>query len=743
MRCLYCGKELALLKRWTGGGDFCSDGHRQQYQEEYNKLALTRLLQAKPQGDKSAAAEVKSKQAVKPEPAAPIHTARAIPQTLKTEEAPKPAPKVVPEPIPEPAVQMEAEEPSPAEPGFVLDLPVAVMAGGGDSKFELAMAWNFTPALPSHNGENSAGELQPAGNVVLEPSAGVRDSSMRPVERRLEVRDFVRTAARVEFNLPAMSASGLTDFSEEPMDILFFPHPPQASPLLWQETEKSFSFEMQMGPLARLTFGTIGFEDEPQSAVQPHPVSVAPVLEPVVEQPLAEVAAAPQPPVEPAPVAKASPPSSRPTFLRTPAAKAVEELLAAVAIETKPVPKPDPAPDLITKPLPVTLHGLAAGRGKPVQVFAAAVTAGVDLQIPRSTALPLRPVMVLGPAVPEIEDKKPDIKKQPEKPVVVKAEPKRPQPPVRPEPRFVNGKNRKPDTRVVEPEKQEEKVAVAAAAKEVAREAVPHPKPIPEIKKVETRPPDPKPAEPKPVAKKVEPKQPSQPVPYTSPDLGLPSLSMENSGNFWSRLPAAAKAGLALALVGAVIGVAMLGGKGKSAGAAEPQVVEAGTPLPAADSGWITDWGAEPGVRKLHDISVLRPSMSLSDYRIEFQAQIETKALGWIYRAKDGRNYYVSRLEVVKPGLDPVVSLVRFAVINGEEQARSQFPLTMKLHVDTLYKIRMDAVGDHFTTYVQGQKVDDWTDARIHTGGVGLYNERGERMSLKGGLNVVPLMIRK
>ena len=48
MRCLYCGKELALLKRWTGGGEFCSDAHRQQYQEEYNQLALNRLLQAKP-----------------------------------------------------------------------------------------------------------------------------------------------------------------------------------------------------------------------------------------------------------------------------------------------------------------------------------------------------------------------------------------------------------------------------------------------------------------------------------------------------------------------------------------------------------------------------------------------------------------------------------------------------------------------------------------------------------------------
>src|SRR5580704_7951555 len=45
MRCLYCGKELALFKRLRGG-EFCSDAHRLRYQEEYTQLALNRLLQA-------------------------------------------------------------------------------------------------------------------------------------------------------------------------------------------------------------------------------------------------------------------------------------------------------------------------------------------------------------------------------------------------------------------------------------------------------------------------------------------------------------------------------------------------------------------------------------------------------------------------------------------------------------------------------------------------------------------------
>lgn len=46
MRCLYCSKQLAFFRRLTGSGDFCSDAHRQSYREEYNRLALTRLIAA-------------------------------------------------------------------------------------------------------------------------------------------------------------------------------------------------------------------------------------------------------------------------------------------------------------------------------------------------------------------------------------------------------------------------------------------------------------------------------------------------------------------------------------------------------------------------------------------------------------------------------------------------------------------------------------------------------------------------
>jgi hypothetical protein len=66
MRCLYCGKHLALFRKLTGGGEFCSDGHRDKYQEEYNRLAVSRLLQAQARPEE---AKPKKKKA-EPRPAA-------------------------------------------------------------------------------------------------------------------------------------------------------------------------------------------------------------------------------------------------------------------------------------------------------------------------------------------------------------------------------------------------------------------------------------------------------------------------------------------------------------------------------------------------------------------------------------------------------------------------------------------------------------------------------------------------
>src|SRR5260370_29627483 len=106
MHCLYCDRPLALLKRLTGDGEFCSKEHRKIYQKEHNQLALARLLESQP--------KPKGKQRLEPaessQPAAPVAAPMA---------APLPVPEPVPEPIAEPV--RKKEERLPERAGFISD----------------------------------------------------------------------------------------------------------------------------------------------------------------------------------------------------------------------------------------------------------------------------------------------------------------------------------------------------------------------------------------------------------------------------------------------------------------------------------------------------------------------------------------------------------------------------------------------------------------------------------------------
>ena len=120
MHCLYCDRPLALLKRLTGDGEFCSKEHRKIYQREHNQLALERLLETQPASNK-----------------------KAGPRKSKYD---------TPEAVPTPSVEAPAERlPDPA--GFLSSYPEEAMAVAvvrrltGDPRFiEKAPVWNEATA---------------------------------------------------------------------------------------------------------------------------------------------------------------------------------------------------------------------------------------------------------------------------------------------------------------------------------------------------------------------------------------------------------------------------------------------------------------------------------------------------------------------------------------------------------------------------------------------------------------------
>ena len=131
-------------------------------------------------------------------------------------------------------------------------------------------------------------------------------------------------------------------------------------------------------------------------------------------------------------------------------------------------------------------------------------------------------------------------------------------------------------------------------------------------------------------------------------------------------------------------------------------------------------------------LALYKPSVALSDYKLEFLGKIEKKSLSWVYRASDLRNYYGAKLTVLQNGPVPKVALVRYTVVNGRETNRKQILIPLNtLRQDTIYRVRVDLNGDQITTSVLGQIVDTYRDTTHARGGVGFFAPRGEESRLR------------
>jgi len=143
---------------------------------------------------------------------------------------------------------------------------------------------------------------------------------------------------------------------------------------------------------------------------------------------------------------------------------------------------------------------------------------------------------------------------------------------------------------------------------------------------------------------------------------------------------------------------------------------------------WNATWSRNPaGCVEVGQLALLKPTRSLSDYEIEFLGQITGKSLGWVYRATDLDNHYAMKLTVVKPGPLPSVVLSRYVVVGGRQQQRVQVPVRVLLRDQVPVRIRFQAKGDGFTTWISGQIVDFWRDDRFARGAIGFFGEEGDR----------------
>jgi hypothetical protein len=822
MRCLYCGKELALLKRLRGGGDFCSDAHKQSYQEEYNRLALSRLLQAQKKGQQGNNSPVQN---TAPPPSASVALeepaqeevgsatgeiaadASVLEVTLTQAE-----PEAVDDPVEVEESPLEAEiesslgtGPEPTEAaGFLVEIPTLMLppeeealyletwielsAGPAMSEWQIqngafglssadlvsldlrpkassieqpAWAGDLSPqAFPSAQPEPPLSPMAnarrkivntnrlPAGSVIaidVEPS----DVPSQADAGSVEAVGFETTVLFDQSRLLELPPSAI-DFATEDSSVVVMARSPyhEASPDLAASESEAL---VPQQPGAEPTSTDAGEDDGPRASLE----ALSRLHQELVEQEAARVPEAVPPPAElqaepvevPVEVV-ASVPAESP--------EAEPEIVETTAEESKPKFATELF-DISLKTFPPAKAALIGGDAHPGN------TAPL---LPHLKSLPLRPKVALAtgyvppakasalsetkpapPATTPVRTQAPSKPAAAGKPAARLTQPKQPQP-------------AKPSQSPVA--KPAESRAVAApktmspkpdAAKPVANPAPAIHPPVPEA--AAAHPDVPEVTQKAPRSEKEQPTKPKPEADIAKPEAEIPKRAVDkpkplveqvpppdNVPHFDIAQPANAswigslKMKLGLAIVLLVIACAyFLGWGGKSR---KPTVASAGSSdgsgpsIIMGEGGWVEGWAGDPsGVHAGRQITIYRPSLKLSDYRLEFDGSIDTKSVGWVFRASDPDNYYAMKLMLVSSGLSPKIALFKYLVANGKQTQVGRVPIDLPVQADSVFHVRVDVRGPQFTTSIQGQQVDSWTDDQLKTGGAGFLNERDERGKVK------------
>ena len=794
MRCLYCGKELALLKRLRGGGEFCSDAHKQSYQEEYNKLGLSRLLQARTRTGESQAAQNPPKPAS--QPVAPVAVEEPVVRAIPVAKT-KPVPQAAP-----PEVISTPEPPPPAMAGFALEKPSVLLPPEPVPSLEPWMSEEEPPLAPpapewrlrGPSGEHvfftlRSGELLP---LALQP--GVCESSLPLMETSVTPHEV--THPKVQLSMP-LSVTWTHEFQAGgSVAIEIAPRPSEGSSYASLNGAVDFSYPaaVQVFDLMDLSPAGIAFPAEDCDVTLPESWTNGimvdePAILPVDLPVDITVSAIPHDPPAPAPdlapvavVAPAATPRAALEALsklhqdmrereeavpaEAPAARPSESRVAVAEPPEPPQPEAAPSEPASTDPSPreanellaVSLKSFAPPKASPVIDIHALSGNGHPL-LPRLKGLPLRPKVAPAPRgfTPQLQQPKaappPKAPAEVKKPaqasaaLAVESKPKAPAPDKpaeskpEPQPKKVAQPAEAPKPKSSAPASPAAPSAPPAAPPKIEKAAKPESpaKPAPPAKPVpvKTVPPAPGAAQKEPLstapAAKPEPKSAAAATASTaiSADHTVPNFGAVVNTSVFGSLKV--KLGLVALIAVTSIGV-YFAATGKSKPSAPPTKAAdgAGLSIMVGEGGWVEGWAGDPaGLHNGRQITIYRPSLKLSDYRFEFQGQIENKSIGWIFRAADPENYYAMKVQLVSQELPLKLELYKYAVLKGRQVQVGRVPIDVPVKNDTVFSIRLDVRGPKFSTYLQGQPLDVWTDDQIRSGGVGFLNERSERGKIK------------
>jgi hypothetical protein len=343
----------------------------------------------------------------------------------------------------------------------------------------------------------------------------------------------------------------------------------------------------------------------------------------------------------------------------------------------------------------------AAPEPRPIEVLAATPVEAeepltIEIQTEPGRVAPAEPATFVTPVRPVVDrEEPPAIESRRVSAIPGGSQPQRKSPPPVSAPPIRTRHVLKPEPSSSEPEANP---AIPEAAVPIAEKAVP-------VAKVA----------PRPLTVEKEQAAEGEPVLLDAPVLG----SSVGTGGGWMM-----KAAAAVVLITAGGGYYFWQGGSATATAARPKR-PAVAPILMSPVGWSNTPGTAKKDREAgRTLTLYRPSLEFSDYRVNFTGEIEHRALGWVFRVKDPANYYAAKLVPVPGGK---LKLVRWTVAGGVSSEQVTAPVDAPLPSNEKYKIQLEAKGPRFTLSVQGQQVDAWTDTTFASGGFGLANENTER----------------
>jgi hypothetical protein len=803
MRCLYCGKELALLKRLRGGGDFCSDAHKHSYQEEYNRLALSRLLQAQKKGQQTTSPTAQN---ATPPPSASLALEEPAPPVFEeTASVPADAPLVEadwkegppparPESLNGAVAAAPAGESEPLNTaGFLLEDPtiaswpdetpfsepwLELAAGPAMSEWVLQNGTAFSLSTADLLSLDLAPKASSIEDLTIPSGLSPHIFPGTPPERPQSALPASKKKIANKYRLPTSGAIAI--------DIA----PSAVASVADQSFVQGIGFESAIlvgqSQLLELLPTAIDFPAEGSDIV----VLARSHFSGTMDTALALAETQPEMAVPEAPSNDYGPRSSLEALSRLhqelaeqEAARTAERSTASVAEIAEGMPLEVVAPAVIAPAEAVTDPGLPAEPQmleiqpeEPTPAEEALKPAEETLRPNHSTELfeiavrtfpPAKPALIAGEPFPShIGPLLPHLKSLPLRPKVALAtnyvpssigtspsQPKAdaaiaavPAPsPSKPAP------SGKPAARLTQPKRPSSLAGKAQpdSAKAPAPPTPASPKPAvaaqesvatPVVASAATSRTSPERKAPaadsiKPAADAAKPPaEQAKPAADQIKNDSVPSFDIAEPANSSWHGSLKVKLGIAIVFLLIACGYFLGWGGGKSHNPTGPNATGdgSGPSIILGEGGWVEDWGGDPtGLHAGRQITIYRPSLKLSDYRLQFQASIDLKSVGWVFRASDPENYYAMKLMTVSSGLSTKVALFKYLVANGKQTQVGRVPIDLAVHPDTVFDVRVDVRGPQFTTYIQGQQVDSWTDDQLKIGGAGFLNEREERGNVK------------